>query len=102
MFIFESDSIYPNGKSVNDVIQILQDRFHFLDKFDSYVSSRINEFDFISKGLPPNRKFNAFLQRLFQDFIIFRVHGIKTKEIGLSFVDSGLMLSSTFISYKVG
>lgn len=101
MFIFESDSIYPNGESVNDVIEILQDRYQFLNKFDSYVSSRINEFDFSSYGMPPNKKFNAFLQRLFQDFIIFRVHGIKTKDSGISFIDTGLMISSTFIFYTI-
>lgn len=100
MFIFESDSIYPNNKSVNDVIKILQDKYEFLNKFDSYVSSRIDEFDFLTNGMPPNKKFNTFLQRLFQDFIIFRIHGIKTKNEGISFIDTGLMISSTFIFYE--
>lgn len=102
MFIFESDSIYPNGKSVNEVLEILQGRFKFLKKFDDYVASRLNEFDFDKFGFPPNKRFNAFIQRLFQDFIIFGIHGIKTKESGISFIDTGLMISSTFIFYEMG
>lgn len=96
---FKSNAIYSDGQSVNEVLNILEDKYNFLKDFDNYVTSRFYEFEFDYNSKFPKDKFNEFLTKVFKDYITFRIHGIQTKADGISFIDSGLLISTTKVSY---
>lgn len=98
-FVFKSNAKYSNGQTVDKVLNELQNRFNFLKDFDAYATNRFPEFEFDYNKKFPKGRFNNFLTKIFRDYIILRVHGIQTKESGISFIDSGLLITTTKVSY---
>ena len=100
MYVFKSTARYSNGQTVDKVINELQNRFQFLDKFDEYATSRLGEFEFDYLKKFPKGRFNNFLTKVFRDYLISQYHGIQTKAAGyLSFIDTGLLITTTKVSY---
>lgn len=89
--------------SVNEVLEILDKKFDFLKGFDDFVSKNINKH---IKRVEKNnqvltiKKLNTILTNLFQEFILTQQTGIVTKNgVGVSFVDTGLMVSTIIVKY---
>lgn len=95
-----SDASYPGGTNVNYVINELQEKYHFLDKFENYIMDNVNRFNFDYKGKFPHAKFDHFLSVLFREYIIHRAHGIRYKTNGMiEFIDTGLLISTAKVSF---
>lgn len=95
-----SDASYPGGTNVNHVINELQEKYHFLDKFEGYVMDNIGRFNFQYKNNFPHAKFNHFLSVLFREYIIHRAHGIHYKRNGMiEFIDTGLLVTTTKVKF---
>lgn len=101
MYVFSSLAVYSNGNNVNDVINLLQDKYGFLDKYDNYVFLNLDLFKCIDDKYEINiNMLNNELTELFKQYILDEFSGIITKGgDGISFVDTGLMLMSTTVSY---
>lgn len=99
MYVFKSTARYSNGQTVDKVINELQNRFQFLDKFDEYATSRLGEFEFDYLKKFPKGRFNNFLTKVFRDYLISQYHNITTKEVGISFIDSGLLITTVKVTY---
>lgn len=100
-YIIYSDKKYPtDNKPVNDVIKELQSRYKFLNKLDQYITQHIDEYgDYAEDYKKP--KFNNYLTKLFRRYITLQVHGVKTKDQGISFIDTGLLVTSAKVKYEV-
>lgn len=95
-----SDATYSNGKEVNEVIQSLQEKYGFLNKFEEYIIDNMNRFNLEYKGNFPYGKFDQFLKVLFREYIIHKAHNINYKKNGLlEFVDTGLLITTTNVKY---
>lgn len=100
MLMFYSNANYKDGTNVNYVINELQQKYHFLDKFESYVMSNINRFKFDYSKKFPKSKFNQFMTQLFREYIVYRIHGIHYKNNGMiEFINTGLLVTTTKVRF---
>lgn len=97
MLLFTSKARYSNGQSVNSIINHLQDKYKFLDKFDTYASNRLLEL--IDINNMNNKLLNKYLTMIFKEYLLNNIHGIKTKDNGISFIDTSLMINTTKVRY---
>lgn len=88
---------YPDGTSVNDVLEILQDKYGMADNFDRYIDQNISRFRGYKTRFN-NTNVNRFLTKLFREYITLRKTGIKYKNKGIEFIDTGLMISSVSVN----
>lgn len=99
-YIIYSEKTYPNNIPVNEVIKQLQNRYKFLYKLDNYIIQNIEAYgDYAQQYKTP--KFNNYLTTLFRRYITLQVHGIKTKDTGISFIDTGLLVTSARVKYEI-
>jgi len=95
---FEANYSYPGGLSGNDLIQILQDRFGFLDKYDAFVGERIN--DFISDNYKINEEYDIdeVLTLLFQEYLLTQSTGYETNT-NFPFINTGRLVNNVVVRY---
>lgn len=105
MITFKSNAHYSDGQSVNEVINVLQNKYGFLNKFEQYVLDNMSRFNLQYKKNFPYAKFNNFLSQLFREYIIHKSHGIHYKNNGMiEFIDTGLLVTTvklTFINEEI-
>lgn len=101
MILFYSNAKYSNGVDVNTVLQSLQAKYGFVDKFEEYIM--LNIIDYYNENqdeLLYGNKFDKFITKLFKKYIISKFHGIHYKSQGYyEFLDTGLMLTTTKLKY---
>lgn len=95
-----SNASYKGGTNVNHVINELQSKYNFLDKFEDYVMSNIDRFKFDYSKKFPKAKFNQFMTQLFREYIVYKIHNIHYKKTGMiEFIDTGLMVTTTKVKH---
>lgn len=95
---FEANYSYPDGLTGNELIQILQDRFGFLDNYDAFVGERINQF--ISDNYELNEEYDIdeVLTLLFQEYLLTQSTGYDTNT-NFPFINSGRLVNNTIVRY---
>lgn len=95
-----SDAKYSDGQTVNSVLNELQNKYRFLDNFESYVMNNMYRFTTRYKQDFPLGKLDNFLSKLFKEYIVSRSHGLRYKPSGyLEFINTGLLITTTRIAY---
>lgn len=94
MYVFYSNSKYNNGQSVNEVIDVLQRKYKFLDKYDKYVQSRI--LDYSIEDILDSSKLNDILTKLFKEYLENNIMEVNTAN---NLIDTALMYRTTYVEY---
>lgn len=94
MYVFYSSSKYNNGQSVNEVIDVLQRKYKFLDKYDKYVQSRI--LDYSIEDILDSSKLNDILTKLFKEYLENNIMEVNTAN---NLIDTALMYRTTYVEY---
>lgn len=94
MYVFYSISKYNNGQSVNEVIDVLQRKYKFLDKYDKYVQSRI--LDYSIEDILDSSKLNDILTKLFKEYLENNIMEVNTAN---NLIDTALMYRTTYVEY---
>lgn len=94
MYVFYSSSKYNNGQSVNEVIDVLQRKYKFLDRYDKYVQSRI--LDYSIEDILDSSKLNDILTKLFKEYLENNIMEVNTAN---NLIDTALMYRTTYVEY---
>ena len=102
---FYNDHVYNGGLSGTDLINILQDKYGILDRFDHFVNLEVmkgmmSQFTYIDECGDEQYDLDSFLTDAFQRYILTQAHGIKFKEDTFPLIRTGNLVMNTIVRYE--
>lgn len=102
---FYNDHVYDGGLTGTDLINILQDKYGFLNQFDHFVNLEVmkgmmSQFTYIDEWGDEQYDLDSFLTDCFQRYILTQSSGVNFKKQGFPLIQSGNLVLNTIVRYE--